>query len=193
MVLSKQFYPFHWVQKWQRGNIYHNINPSKTLPMTSAWTRYGGILCFYSWRKMTMKYQEFGFLCCVASCRWLVLTYHVCQMPCLVTDVAWWRHQMETFSALLAICAGNSPVTGEFPGEYPTQRPVTQSFDVFFDLSLNKWFSKQWWGWWFEMPLHSLWCHCNGFSEWIMFIKNCVCIRDKAGQGLFWVWTQPIL
>ena len=41
---------------------------------------------------------------------------------------------METFSALLAICAGNSPVTGEFP----TQRPMTQSFDVFFDLLLNK-------------------------------------------------------
>ena len=41
---------------------------------------------------------------------------------------------METFSALLAICAGNSPVTGEFP----SQRPVTWSFDVFFDLRLNK-------------------------------------------------------
>ena len=27
----------------------------------------------------------------------------------------WWRHQMEIFSALLAICAGNSPVPGEFP------------------------------------------------------------------------------
>ena len=38
----------------------------------------------------------------------------------------WWRHQMETFSALLAICAGNSPVTGEFPA----QRPVPLSFDV---------------------------------------------------------------
>ena len=37
---------------------------------------------------------------------------------------------METFSALLAICAGNSPVTGEFP----TQRPVTGNIDVFFDL-----------------------------------------------------------
>ena len=49
-------------------------------------------------------------------------------------DVAWWRHQMETFSALLALCAGNSPVTGEFP----TQRPVTRSFDVFVDLRLNK-------------------------------------------------------
>ena len=29
----------------------------------------------------------------------------------------WWRHQMETFSALLAICAGNSPVPGEFPAQ----------------------------------------------------------------------------
>ena len=40
---------------------------------------------------------------------------------------SWWRHQMETFSALLAICAGNSPV----PGEFPAQRPVPRSFDVF--------------------------------------------------------------
>ena len=49
-------------------------------------------------------------------------------------DFAWWLHQMETFSALLAICVGNSPVTGEFP----TQRPVTRSFDVFFDLRPNQ-------------------------------------------------------
>ena len=53
-------------------------------------------------------------------------------------DISWWRHQMETFSALLAICAGNSPVIGEFP----VQRPVMQSFDVFFDLRLNKRLSK---------------------------------------------------
>ena len=46
----------------------------------------------------------------------------------------WWRHQMETFSALLAFCAGNSPVTPEFPA----QRQVTRSFDVFFDLCVNK-------------------------------------------------------
>ena len=45
----------------------------------------------------------------------------------------WWRHQMETFSALLAIFAGNSPV----PSELPTQRPVKRSFDVFFDLRPN--------------------------------------------------------
>ena len=41
---------------------------------------------------------------------------------------------METFSALLAICAGNSPVTAEFPAK----RSVMRSFDVFFDLRLNK-------------------------------------------------------
>ena len=41
---------------------------------------------------------------------------------------------METSFALLARCAGKSPVTGEFP----SQRPVTRSFDVFFDLRLNK-------------------------------------------------------
>ena len=62
------------------------------------------------------------------------------------------------FSALLAICAGNSPVTGEFP----TQRPVTQSFDVLLDLHLNKRLSKQSCGWWFEMPSHPLWRHRNG-------------------------------
>ena len=50
---------------------------------------------------------------------------------------------MEIFSALLAICAGNSPV----PGEFTEQRPVTRSFDVFFDLRLNKRLSKKWWGW----------------------------------------------
>ena len=65
---------------------------------------------------------------------------------------------METFSALLAICAGNSPVTDEFPA----QRPATLSFDVFFDLRLTKWLSKQWWRWWFETPTRSLWRHCNG-------------------------------
>ena len=49
---------------------------------------------------------------------------------------------METSSALLAIYAGISPV----PGEFSAQRPVTQSFDVFFDLRLNKRLSKQPWG-----------------------------------------------
>ena len=75
---------------------------------------------------------------------------------------SWWRHQMETFSALLAVSAGNSPVTGEFPA----QRPVTRSVDVFFDLRLNTRLSNQWWGWWFETPSRPLWRHCNVLSKY---------------------------
>ena len=59
--------------------------------------------------------------------------------------------------ALLAICAGKSSV----PGEFPTQRPVTRSLDVYFDLRPNKRLSKQWWCWWFETPSRPLWRHLN--------------------------------
>ena len=55
------------------------------------------------------------------------------------------------------LCAGNSPVTGEFP----SHGPVTRSFDVFFDLRLNKRLSKQSRSWWFETPSCPLWRHCN--------------------------------
>ena len=72
-----------------------------------------------------------------------------------VLATTWWRHEMETFSALLAICAGNSPVIGEFL----TQRPVTRSSGVFFDLRLYKRLSKQSLGWWFETPSRPLWRH----------------------------------
>ena len=68
-----------------------------------------------------------------------------------------WRHQMETFSALLAICAGNSPVSGEVPA----QRPMTRSFEVFFDLRLNKRLSKTIVSWWFETLSRPLWRHCK--------------------------------
>ena len=80
-------------------------------------------------------------------------------------NVAWWRHQIETFSALLVICAGNSPV----PVEIPTQRPVTRSFDVYFDLRPNKRLSKELWGWWFETQSRPLWRHRNG--------SDCKCRR----------------
>ena len=81
-------------------------------------------------------------------------------------DFTWWRHQMETFSALLAICAENSPV----PGEYPTQRPVARSFDVYFDLRPDKLLSKQSWGWWSETLSHSLWRHRNEWWALILYM-----------------------
>ena len=45
---------------------------------------------------------------------------------------------METFSALLALCVGNSLVKGEFP----SQKPVKRIFDIFFGLRLNERLSK---------------------------------------------------
>ena len=96
---------------------------------------------------------------------------------------SWWHHQMETFSMLRAICAWFSSVAGEFPA----QKPVMQGFDVFFDLRLNKRLSKQWWGWWFETPSRSLWCHCNFEILWgwtsfelsILMTYPCTCVRHS--------------
>ena len=83
------------------------------------------------------------------------------------TGITWasWRRNSP---AMMTSSNGNifrviGPLCGEFtgPGEFPTQRPVTRSFDVFFDLHLNKWLSKQPRGWWFETQSWSIWRHCN--------------------------------
>ena len=89
---------------------------------------------------------------------------------------AWWRHQMETFSALLALCAGNLPVSGDFP----TQRPVTRSFDIFFDLRLIKRLSKHSRCWWFETLSRPLWRHCNGK----LLTLTCICAHCIAKRCL---------
>ena len=85
----------------------------------------------------------------------------------------WWRHQMETFSALLAICEGS-------PRWIPPQRPVTRSCDVFVDLRLNKRLSKHWWGWWFETLSHPLWRH-----SFICNLTTCPCHNFNGG------WAKP--
>ena len=59
-----------------------------------------------------------------------------------IITYSWWRHQMKTFG-------------------FPLQMPVMRSFDIFFDLRLNKRLSKQWKCRWFETPSRSLWRHCN--------------------------------
>ena len=64
---------------------------------------------------------------------------------------------------------------GEFTGpRFPAPRPVTQSFDVFFDLCLNKRLSKQSWGWWFETLSHPLWRHCNKCGQLHSDMSWCV-------------------
>ena len=71
----------------------------------------------------------------------------------LHNDVIKWKHLPRYW-----------PLYREFtgPGEFPAQRPVTQSFEVSFDLHQNKRLTKQSWGWWFETLSHPLWRHRNG-------------------------------
>ena len=108
-------------------------------------------------------------------------------------DVIKWKH-----FGLLAQCAGNSPVTGEFP----SQRPVTRSFDVFFDLSLNKWLSKQSKRRWFETPSRSLWHHLidvrirkatSVFDK--IYLKTTSRVEDFMFMidGLLWKLTDNIV
>ena len=77
------------------------------------------------------------------------------------SNFARWRHQMETFTALLTICEGNSLVTGGFP----SQKPVTPSFDVYFMCASTNDSVKPSRRRWFETPPCSLWRHCN---DWLM-------------------------
>ena len=91
----------------------------------------------------------------------------------------WWCHQMETFLSLLGLCAGNSPVTGEFPA----QRPVMQSFDVFFwhiskeaiMLNLMHW-----------SYIHSsrcyVWRPCHKFRDVLMELSGVVSKGSVHGQ-----------
>ena len=112
---------------------------------------------------------------CTQPSRYPFATHHV-----LRSARSWWRHQMETFSALPALCAANSPVTGEFL----SQRPVPRSFDVFFDLHPNTQLSKESWGWWLETPSRPLWLHCIVPWRWFFSFnhfeishrtRQCVC------------------
>ena len=128
-------------------------------------------------------------------------------------NFSWWRHQMETFSALLAHCEGNPPVTGGFP----SQRPETRSFHVFFDLRLNIRLNKQWRRRWFA-PSPSLWrqchvvqrlqydaCHPDGHYWANMMVPyhtvkvtaallKIVCDRHQpSNEGSDWLWSGSTL
>ena len=80
------------------------------------------------------------------------------------------------------------PLCGEFtgPGEFHTQRPVTRSIDVFFDLRLYKRLSKQPWGWWFETLSWSLWRHCN-VQRYKPSTNSCCRNVDKMYQSIAYI------
>ena len=141
-----------WNGKWFHSGTFlidsltTSEERSLVIPVVS-W--FYGLMLFLVW---VIKYN---FLC-LGDITCLCYIVQACWRP-----YAWWRHQMEIFSALLALCAGNSPVTGEIP----SQRPVTHIFALFFDLRLNKRLCIQSRGWWFETPSSSLWRNCNEIED----------------------------
>ena len=129
----------------------------------SLWNNHRSVLVCFNWIFVLLNRHIFQMFSIVRACiksiiLWIMKFHSDCYIVSPGWSHSWWRHQMETFSPLLALCAGNSPVSVEFPA----QRPVPRSFDVFCDLRLDKRLSKQTWGWWFETPSCSLWRHCNG-------------------------------
>ena len=78
----------------------------------------------------SITYRLFTWICFALFFLWLCFE---------IVIKSWWRHQIKIFSSLVALCAGNLKVIGEFPA----QTPVTRSFGVFFDVRLNKRLSKQ--------------------------------------------------
>ena len=98
------------------------------------------------------------------------------------------RHDMMTSSNgkifhVTGPLRGNSLVIGDFP----SQRPVTGSFDVFFDLGLNKRLSKQSRRWGFGTPSRSLWRHCNGFTKHLQLFSY---HPNVFGHVLLWWGTR---
>ena len=118
------------------NRVYFNFWLCSTKPLLSASLR-----DFYTFPRKPLvgltlhiigaSIMGLGLIKCSSYLLYTILDLHnagACTRWRIVFSTAWWRHQMEQSSALLAICAGNSPVSGEFPA----QRPVTRSFDVFF-------------------------------------------------------------
>ena len=113
----------------------------------------------YMWVLIQLCFRQSGKNDCCVSCiglyrvnknipPWLLIGINRCTMTSSNRNIC----------RFTAICVGNSPVTGEFP----TQR---RSFDVFFDLRLNRQLSKQSPGWWFETPSRLLWRHSHGLPK----------------------------
>ena len=119
-----------WIRRRGAKNLWCILNPMFVVGLSAGDTHYKhriwyALVWFQNLFRVYPPFPSTPVLACIS--------------PPGHSECIWWRHQMETFSALLALCAGNLPVTGEFP----SQRPVTRSFGVFFDMRQIKRLSKQ--------------------------------------------------
>ena len=130
---------------------------------TAACTHHVTYFCMKTKTSWSLCPSNFGEQLC-----WLYLSRDM---------AAWWRYRMETFSELLALCAGKSPHKGRWRG----------ALMFFSALCLNKRLSKQSWGWWFETPSHPLWRHSDGY-RYVQYIPWNI----RMGWVLFLAATKQL-
>ena len=123
-------------------------------------------------------------------------------IACLVLSRSTWSNDLCSSWSLHMMTSSNGnifrvtgPLCGDFTGDrwIPLTRPVTRSFDIFFDLHLKKLLSKQSWGWWLETPSRLLWRHCSDL-DWGYYGITAVPCRDiilkDIGQLTWYLTTR---
>ena len=113
--------------------------------------------------------------------------YSIKPWPYIVSlhdDVIKWKHFPRYWPFVWGI--HRSPVNS------PHKRPVTRSFDVFFDMRLNKRLSKQSWGWWFETPLRSWWRYCNVRETMFALHVSWRMVSSKPSNHLNQRWLMSV-
>ena len=115
-------------------------------------------LCWHSWMTQ-VKFWAQSKGRHVTVTEWAIkhMIRNLMRALCAYSGDSWWRHQLGNIFRV------TGPFCGEFTGHrwIPAQRPVTRSFDVFFDLRQKLQLSKRWRRRWIQTPSHSLWHHCN--------------------------------
>ena len=177
--------------------------------LNSSWSLVGGTQCgnftIPSFKNCSSKFHSskllffLSFSFFAPQSFFLLYIWVVTEVCCSIS--------VQLSSSMMTSSNGNifrvtGPLCGEFtgPGEFPTQRPVTRSFDVFFDPRVNKRLSKQPWGWWFETPSWSLWRQCNamisqhsGYPRVFVFVNliffepllTCKCVSEWLSLTAF--------
>ena len=152
--------------------------------MSECWFTFGHILYEYDAIEFAIQWkmkQHSGHWYSIVDCYiepWIYVG-HSATLVHLLHVKTLWRNEMDTFSTLQVLCERKPPITGGFL----SQRQVTRSFDIFFDLRLNKRLNKQSRRRWFETPSRSLW---HDYNERIiatdkLLVGSCVSNRFPSG------------
>ena len=158
-ICKNQFgIPFFAISGWHRTNGDHAILVTRWSRWRNIWTRcLVGVSITKRKHNFDMAFSGWWLIC--GNHRSHSMPHRICTWRCCSSS--WWRHQMETFFALLALCGGNPPVTHGFPSQKGQWRGALMFSSIL--AWTNGWANSRYVRRRFETPSRSLWRHCNGF------------------------------